>query len=80
MELDYIENRINDFERAIFPKYPILSEIKKELLNSGAKFALMTGSGSCICGYFDSQIGEAAHRVAKYGTVILTQLEGDMDV
>ena len=42
----------NTFEQFIFPQYPILDEIKKELLNEGACGALMSGSGSTIFGIF----------------------------
>ncbi len=45
---------VNDFEQYIFPKYPILAEIKKKLLESGAYFASLSGSGSAIFGLFDS--------------------------
>ncbi len=45
----------NTFEQFIFPRYPILDEIKKELLNEGAYGALMSGSGSTIFGIFESK-------------------------
>ncbi|HOE62557.1 MAG TPA: 4-(cytidine 5'-diphospho)-2-C-methyl-D-erythritol kinase [Candidatus Sumerlaeota bacterium] len=41
----------NRFEGVIFKKYPILSDIKKELLKGGCSAALMTGSGSAVCGF-----------------------------
>jgi 4-diphosphocytidyl-2-C-methyl-D-erythritol kinase len=44
----------NDFENTIFPKYPELRNIKKELYNLGAVYASMSGSGSTIYGIFDS--------------------------
>jgi len=43
----------NDFEEIAFTKYPELLEIKKSLHNNGAVFALMSGSGSTIYGFFD---------------------------
>lgn len=47
---------LNDFEKSIFPKYPELSEIKEKLLNHGALYAAMSGSGATIYGIFERQI------------------------
>jgi 4-diphosphocytidyl-2-C-methyl-D-erythritol kinase len=44
---------INDFETSIFGSYPILMEIKKKLYHSGAVYASMSGSGSCMYGIFE---------------------------
>lgn len=50
----------NDFETTVFAKYPQLGEIKKELYDSGAVYASMSGSGSAIYGiYKDSQIANS---------------------
>lgn len=38
----------NDFEASIFPNYPSLKKIKNKMLNSGAEYCSMTGSGSSI--------------------------------
>ncbi|MGQ1910185.1 4-(cytidine 5'-diphospho)-2-C-methyl-D-erythritol kinase [Marinifilum sp. RC60d5] len=46
------ENITNDFEDSIFPNYPLLSQLKKELYNQGAVYAAMSGSGSTIFGLF----------------------------
>lgn len=45
---------VNDFERALLPKYPILSSLKQSLYEQGALYTSMTGSGSTIFGIFDS--------------------------
>ena len=43
----------NDLENVAFKQYPVLSNIKKTLLNMpNIQFARMTGSGSSIVGYF----------------------------
>ncbi len=42
----------NDFEDSIFPKYPLLAEIKSKIIDKGAVFASMSGSGSSIYGLF----------------------------
>ncbi len=44
----------NDFEDSIFPKYPELAEIKRRLLERGAVYASMSGSGSSIYGIFST--------------------------
>ncbi len=43
----------NDFEKTIFPLHPILAEIKNNIYNSGAIYASMSGSGSCLYGIFE---------------------------
>lgn len=44
----------NDFETGVFKKHPLLKEIKDELYSKGAVYASMTGSGSAIYGFFES--------------------------
>jgi 4-diphosphocytidyl-2-C-methyl-D-erythritol kinase len=46
---------INDFERAIFKKYPELEVIKNGLYDAGALYASMSGSGSALYGIFPHQ-------------------------
>jgi 4-diphosphocytidyl-2-C-methyl-D-erythritol kinase len=46
----------NDFETSLFPKYPILAEVKKKLYASGALYASMSGSGSTIYGIFEKEM------------------------
>ena len=43
---------VNDFEESIFPKHPLLNDIKRMLYNSGAVYASMSGSGSSMYGIF----------------------------
>tara|TARA_B100001057_G_C22766888_1_gene917992 strand:- start:650 stop:1438 length:789 start_codon:yes stop_codon:yes gene_type:complete len=45
----------NDFEDSIFPQYPELFEIKKSLIQAGALYASMSGSGSSIYGIFNEK-------------------------
>ena len=45
----------NDFEESVFKAHPALGRIKEELLESGAVYAAMSGSGSTIFGIFDSE-------------------------
>lgn len=42
----------NDFEESVFASHPRLREIKQELLDGGATYAAMSGSGSTIYGIF----------------------------
>jgi len=43
---------INDFEKGIFRNYPELEILKKELLDAGALYASLSGSGSSLFGIF----------------------------
>jgi 4-diphosphocytidyl-2-C-methyl-D-erythritol kinase len=45
----------NDFETALFPRYPELARIKAQLYEQGALYAAMSGSGSTIFGIFPPQ-------------------------
>ncbi|MDE7166990.1 MAG: 4-(cytidine 5'-diphospho)-2-C-methyl-D-erythritol kinase [Bacteroidaceae bacterium] len=49
----------NDFERTVFPHHPGLSTIKQQLIESGAIYAAMSGSGSSLFGLFDHRPDEA---------------------
>ena len=43
----------NDFERIVIPAYPEIGTIKQKLLELGARFASLSGSGSTVFGIFD---------------------------
>lgn len=45
----------NDLEKVVFPLFPILGQIKKRLIQLGARGALMAGSGSCIFGLVSTE-------------------------
>ena len=45
-------NLVNQFEEPVFKKHPQLQAIKQKLYDSGATYASMTGTGSCIYGIF----------------------------
>ncbi|MBQ6651996.1 MAG: 4-(cytidine 5'-diphospho)-2-C-methyl-D-erythritol kinase [Prevotella sp.] len=42
------EELMNDFEKPVFEKHPLLAQIKQQLYDDGATYAAMTGSGSAI--------------------------------
>lgn len=59
---------VNDFEDVVFKYYPIIGEIKINLYNQGAQFALMSGSGSTMFAFFDNKLaaGKASDYFNKY--------------
>lgn len=44
----------NDFEEVVFTEYPVIKKLKEELYNAGAKFVLMSGSGSSVFALFNN--------------------------
>jgi 4-diphosphocytidyl-2-C-methyl-D-erythritol kinase len=42
----------NDFENPVFSRFPAIREIKETMNREGAVFALMSGSGSSVYGFF----------------------------
>jgi 4-diphosphocytidyl-2-C-methyl-D-erythritol kinase len=53
----------NDFEAAVFPRFPRLAAIKRELLQQGAAEASLAGSGSAVFGIY--QHPAKARRAAR---------------
>ena len=45
---EWKDTLVNDFETTVFAKHPRLAEIKRELYDSGAVYAAMSGSGSAL--------------------------------
>ncbi|MBI5187120.1 MAG: 4-(cytidine 5'-diphospho)-2-C-methyl-D-erythritol kinase [Nitrospinae bacterium] len=55
------EKLVNDLESVVFPAYPEIMGLKKDLLEQGASGALMSGSGSSVFGLFqDRSLAEKA--------------------
>ncbi|MCQ2311036.1 MAG: 4-(cytidine 5'-diphospho)-2-C-methyl-D-erythritol kinase [Paludibacteraceae bacterium] len=50
----------NDFESTVFVQYPLLAQIKQRLLDAGAVYAAMSGSGSTIYGLFQDNAESGA--------------------
>jgi len=48
----------NDFEQSVFPNHPIISSIKATMLEEGATYAAMSGSGSSVFGIFGKKPDE----------------------
>jgi 4-diphosphocytidyl-2-C-methyl-D-erythritol kinase len=70
----------NDFEQVVFPEYPEVSEGKSALERAGAKYALLSGSGSGLYGLFASKEAAVAAEArlrrqgwAAQATVTLTR-------
>lgn len=57
---------VNDLERAVLPTYPLIGQIKDQLLRVGAEGALMSGSGSAVFGIFPTHTSaEQAAQILK---------------
>lgn len=52
MTFDVKQDLCNDLETVAMPEYPVISDIKKELLDVGAHAALMSGSGPAVFGIY----------------------------
>ena len=65
----------NDFERIVIPAHPEIGKIKDALLENGARYASLSGSGSTVFGMFDEDTAaSAAESVLPSNTrTILTQ-------
>lgn len=72
----------NDFEPAVFPEHPELLLLKKTLLESGARTALLSGSGSSVFGVFDrdDRARAAASRFSGAYSVSLTEPSFEPDL
>lgn len=62
---------VNDFEQAVLSKHTILQHVKDVLLNHGALYASMSGSGSTMFGLFTTVDNFASIRSALPGMDVL---------
>lgn len=51
---EWKDRMVNDFEKSVFSKYPVIGQIKESLYQAGAVYASMSGSGSSVFGLFES--------------------------
>jgi 4-diphosphocytidyl-2-C-methyl-D-erythritol kinase len=65
-DLEKKELFINDFERVVFQKYNNLKQIKDELINQGAVFASMSGSGATMYAFFKKDDKKFLNRAYRY--------------
>lgn len=52
---EWKESVVNDFEEILFPKYPVIKELKSAFYASGAVFSSMSGSGSTVFGLYSEK-------------------------
>jgi len=69
---DAAESISNDLESVTVKSFPVIAEIKKELVDEGAIFSLMSGSGPTVFGIFSSpeEAGEASRAFKDYWTAL----------
>lgn len=53
---DYGDVLFNGLEEAVFGEYPVVAQAKDALLDAGADFALMSGSGATVFGIFKDAV------------------------
>jgi 4-diphosphocytidyl-2-C-methyl-D-erythritol kinase len=53
---EWKEYIVNDFEKPVFKKHPLIKMIKQALYDSGAVYSSMSGSGSTVYGIFDKKL------------------------
>ena len=57
----------NDFEPSVFAAHPVIASVKQQLIDAGAVYASMSGSGSTVFGLFDSkEKAEALKGMTEY--------------
>lgn len=61
---DIMKIASNDFEKVVFDHFPEIKEIKYNMLDLGAKYSMMTGTGSTVWAMFDDE--EAAYQTELY--------------
>lgn len=68
----YRDKITNDFENIVFNNYPEMKKIKELLIDCGATFSLLSGSGSTIYGLFepDSDLDKILNHFKLYRTFI----------
>jgi len=49
------QNLFNRFEQLVFSKYPLIKQLKNDLIDCNASAALMSGSGSSVFAVFESK-------------------------
>ena len=54
----------NDFEKSVFAAHPIIADFKQKMIDAGATYASMSGSGSTVFGLFADK--KQTERLAQY--------------
>ena len=60
----------NVLESVTIPNYPVIAEIKQQMMRSGAKASMMSGSGPTVFGIFDNEekAQEACQKLRESGS------------
>ena len=73
---EYVDWKLfdNDFEKVVGSAYPEIFEIKEVLLNNGALYSGLSGSGSTMFGIYNNKqfILEAQNKLKNYNTLIVS--------
>ena len=59
---------INDFEQTVFPLHSEIATIKQRLLDAGAIYAAMSGSGSTVFGLFATQSSTTLNHATQHNS------------
>jgi 4-diphosphocytidyl-2-C-methyl-D-erythritol kinase len=52
-DMEYLRNNLdNDFEEPVFEQFPLIKELRKGFYLSGAEYVSLSGSGSCLFGFY----------------------------
>lgn len=65
-DLTLKETYVNDFEKIVFPKFETLKYIKEELINMGAVYSSMSGTGATMFGFFEKENKSALTKCREY--------------
>lgn len=63
---DFKGGAYNKFEESVLPQFPLIAQMKRDFLDYGADFSLMSGSGASVFGVFPSK-ALAEEAVKKLG-------------
>ena len=63
----------NDFEESVFPIRPAIKELKERMLDAGAVYAAMTGSGAAVTGLFPT-LADARRAAEGYAFSHVTEV------
>ncbi|MDE6702330.1 MAG: 4-(cytidine 5'-diphospho)-2-C-methyl-D-erythritol kinase [Muribaculaceae bacterium] len=75
MPEEWTDRLINGFEKHIFELKPEIAQIKRYILDSGAVYASMSGSGSAVYGLFsDVSLAESAARCLSHCACFIDKL------
>ena len=55
-DMEYLREHLNnDFEEAVFEQFPLIKDLRKGLYLSGAEYVSLSGSGSCLFGFYKEE-------------------------